>query len=154
MRRRLTGLILALLVAVVVLTVGKAVLFTASKGGDIGTPTTGSLLPLPDGVRLVAERSFTTESNLGAGIRLLVVETTGTATDRPNPAVSVLNALVARGWRQVAQTAAISPDGPCATVDTVIDYLADPENPVNTKQFLRDLGSAADGAGVVTAIFC
>lgn len=155
MTRRVSILLIGVLGAVVVLAVGKAVLFRASKGGDIGTPSTGALLPLPVGVRLVAERTFTAESNLGGGIRLLVLDGDGGPQGGSGLAESYLVSLDTRGWRRASRSGALSPDRSiCLTATATVDYVADSLRSDDTRQFLRELEGDRDRTAVVSATFC
>ncbi len=142
------GLLLVALLA-------KALLVVVQGDDDLGTPPTARLLPIPDGTEVVVNRTARGAGSLGAGQRLLVIDTSKVSAPAGRVADSYLEGLRSRGWTSPHPSAALSPDSDiCLTAVPMADYLADPDRPERTKQLLRDLGRPADSVAVITAIFC
>lgn len=152
MRRRLAVAVIATTALMGLFSVGKAVLFAASKS-EAGTPSTADLIPLAAGLRVVAETTFDREGNLGGGTRVLVLGAVGRATS--GSADVYLDALEARGWERASDRAAIAPDQSfCAVAEDLSDFLADPNRARDITDFVRAQRPDAPVTAVVTAGIC
>jgi len=154
MKRRWAVLGVGALGVVAIFTVGKAVLNLASEP-EAGTPSTGDLLPLPSGLSVIAETTFESQGSLGGGTRVLVLGREGADGRDRGAAASYLDALEARGWARPSPSAAIPPDQSfCVVADDLPDFLADPDQARDVKDFVRARAPGAQGVAVVTAGIC
>jgi hypothetical protein len=153
--RRPLFVVLGVLAFLLVGILAKGLSVVVLGDSDVGEPPTSELLPVPDGTAIVVDKAFPGEGSLGAGQRLLVLDTAKGSQSAPQATLSYVEGLHSRGWTSTDPTAALSPDsGICLTAVPMIDYLADADRPETTKQLLRDLGRPADSIGAITAIFC
>lgn len=159
MRRRIVlvgvGIAVGIVTILIAGTLAKGFLVAGSGNRDVGAPPTAKLLPIPEDTTVVVDKAFRGEGSLGAGRRLLALDTSRGQRSATQVTSSYLQDLRRRGWSVTDPTAALSPDSEiCLTAVPMNEYLADADRPEVTKQLLRELGRPAELIGVITAIFC